>query len=437
MPYCTNCSAQVSNTASFCPECGSNIATSVSGDSEVTSRSSCPSCGSGDKLRWSVMNKSWICDNCGRSFDTAAGFTPVGFTPTKREFYDRSTVTYRDGGFPFSKAIAVILILLVIGTAIGVPLWWFLPTYPLMVVTTPTEGGVTTGTGDYHRNTDVLITADPNECFDFSGWTGLGVANPSSPSTIVHMGSTGQVLTANFERYCIPPGVNHEYWEYFGRSPSYITLDNNDGASDPTWSQLKTFLTNDKTDQETYVEPSFMCGEFAQQVHNNAEEAGIKAGWVRIEFEDDDEADHALNAFMTVDQGLVFVDCTGQEYVSYRNKYNNDKIAFIELGEEYGLISLDVVESFSYGSYEQYMAEWEAYEDSLEQYIDEGDDYDNVLDRCGGYCTDTGGECNCQRLWSWYDELEQKRRQLDRKYQELGGYSWETLGIVKEVKLWW
>ena len=328
--------------------------------------------------------------------------------------------------------IAIIAVLLVIGVAIGLLLWWFLPTYPLVVITDPTEGGVATGTGDYHRNTDVQITAQPNECYEFSGWTGVIVATPSSSSTTAHVSSSGQVVTAHFERYCIPPGANHEYWEYFGKSPSYLTLDNNEEATNPSWGQLKTFLKNDKTEQETYVEHLFMGVDFALLLHDNSEASGIRAAYVWVEVGVADKGfGRALNAFETTDQGLVFVDCTGF------GKYSYDKIAFIELGKEYGLINLDVVESFSYGGYEQYMADWEAYEDSREQYIEDADYLTEVLGRCGDYCTDTGGECDCQRLWSWSYELERWLRQLDRQYEKLGGDYYETGGMVKEVEIWW
>ena len=379
MPYCTDCGEKVSDTASFCPECGSKL------------------------------------------------------TGPKDEFFLRSTVPYRQPGFPFSKSIVAILVLVVIGAAIGVSLWWFLPTYPLTVVTTPTEGGVATGTGDYHRNTDALITANPNECFEFSGWTGVNVANPSSSSTIVHVSSTGQVVTANFERYCIPPSVEHPYWEYLSGSPSYLSLDNNELATDPTWNQLKTFLEHDDTDERIYDRDRFNCVDFALLVHDNSEAAGIKAAYVEVDFVGEEEG-HALNAFRTTDSGLIFVDCTGLEYS--RSKYSKDTVAYVEVGKEYGLISLGVVEGFSYGNYEQYMDEWEAYQKDVEEYNDEFDDYDRALNRCGGFCTDESGECNCQRLWSWYDELERWSRQLDRRLDELGN-PWEPLDIVEEVSIWW
>lgn len=87
--------------------------------SQDNARSSCPSCGSTDKLRWSVLNKSWTCDNCGHSFGTSDGFIPP-----KHALYEYSSISYRQPRFPFSKVISVIVILVVIGAAIGVPLRW-------------------------------------------------------------------------------------------------------------------------------------------------------------------------------------------------------------------------------------------------------------------------------------------------------------------------
>ena len=250
------------------------------------------------------------------------------------------------------------------------------------------------------------------------------------------------VVTTNFERYRYPPYPGHPYWEYFGRQPPYtksssenqIHLINNDDATDPTWQQLKTFIISDRSDDKLYNIDTYLCGAFAEEVHNNAEEAGIKAAWVAIGYEDD-ETGHAINAFMTVDQGLVFVDCTGTSDPS--NKDSRDTIAYVEQGMEYGLISLDIVEGFSYSYYQQYMNEWEAYANSLVQYYDDLDAYNSVNYSCGDICTDEGGECNCQRLWSWYDKLELWENQLDRQYEELGESPWESGGIVKEVTIWW
>ena len=90
-----------------------------------------------------------------------------------------------------------------------------------------------------------------------------------------------------------------------------ITLLNNKEAVNPTWEQLKVFLGTDETDQDLYLWGSQMCGYFAEKLHNNAETAGIKCAFVALNIGNGDY--HTLNAFKTIDSGLVFVDSTGRE----------------------------------------------------------------------------------------------------------------------------
>lgn len=47
------------------------------------------------------------------------------------------------------------------------------------------DGGTTTGSGLYEYATDVNISALPNEGYNFSKWTGTGIANPGSSSTTI------------------------------------------------------------------------------------------------------------------------------------------------------------------------------------------------------------------------------------------------------------
>lgn len=117
-----------------------------------------------------------------------------------------------------------------------------------------------------------------------------------------------------------------------------IILTDNPSAVNPTYEQLLAFLRKDKTESYPYTGSIFaaipcpperwdvleklnedyeqanaegreydtpsVCSEYAEMLHNNAEEAGIRAGFVIC-------TDHAMNAFETVDRGLVFIDCTG------------------------------------------------------------------------------------------------------------------------------
>ena len=93
MPYCNDCGSQASDTASFCTECGSKITAGVSGGHRVDDGSSCPSCGISGKVRWSLLNKTWICDKCGHSSSTSSGFAAQ-----KPELYERNTYSKLTAG---------------------------------------------------------------------------------------------------------------------------------------------------------------------------------------------------------------------------------------------------------------------------------------------------------------------------------------------------
>ena len=91
-----------------------------------------------------------------------------------------------------------------------------------------------------------------------------------------------------------------------------ITLINNSAATNPTWKQLEAFLLADKTDKRLYIPGVYECGNFAQELHNNAEAKGIRTAFVVISFQTG--IPHALNAFKTLDIGLVFIDDTGSTH---------------------------------------------------------------------------------------------------------------------------
>ncbi|MFC1992674.1 hypothetical protein ACFLV3_02540 [Chloroflexota bacterium] len=108
-------------------------------------------------------------------------------------------------------------------------------------------------------------------------------------------------------------------------------LGNNPDATNTSWSQLMDFLREDRTDNIPYVENVYTCGEFAETLHNNAENIGIKAAWVAIQFEDN-SMPHALNAFVTIDRGLVYIDSTGVKLGSTKPRHM-DRIVTITVGK--------------------------------------------------------------------------------------------------------
>jgi hypothetical protein len=95
-------------------------------------------------------------------------------------------------------------------------------------------------------------------------------------------------------------------------SKRLLNLTRNSKAVDPSWEELENFLEADQTDKKLYIEGEYTCGNFAEEVYNNAEAQGIRAAVVLITF-DNDMVGHAINAFKTTDYGLVYIDCTGDE----------------------------------------------------------------------------------------------------------------------------
>lgn len=121
-----------------------------------------------------------------------------------------------------------------------------------------------------------------------------------------------------------------------GADGHWITLVNNPDATDPAWDELKAFLATDNTDKQTYSLASFVCADFAEMLHNNAEAAGIRAAYVTMQLGPSSyytmSGGHALNAFQTTDKGLVYIDCTAP-IGNYSG--SADKIVDVEVGQPY------------------------------------------------------------------------------------------------------
>jgi peptidoglycan hydrolase CwlO-like protein len=114
-------------------------------------------------------------------------------------------------------------------------------------------------------------------------------------------------------------------------------LVDNPSATDPTLAELQAFLRGDTTELHPYIAEIYDCSQFSQDLHNNAEAAGIRCGVVHIEmpnpyFYNDPEYNwkHAFNCFMTTDYGLIYVDDTG----------GPDCIGRVEVGKRYLLADI-------------------------------------------------------------------------------------------------
>lgn len=124
-----------------------------------------------------------------------------------------------------------------------------------------------------------------------------------------------------------------------------VELMNNPNATNPTFAELVAFLERDCTDEYSYIfgppKNAFVCSDFAETVHNNAEAAGIRAAWVGLDVEGETEG-HALNAFETTDLGLVYIDCTGKGlWDESPNRSSWDRRARVEIGKPYAVADID------------------------------------------------------------------------------------------------
>lgn len=80
----------------------------------------------------------------------------------------------------------------------------------------------------------------------------------------------------------------------------------------PTFEEATSFLTEDKTDSKDYVEDSYVCSHFAHDVNINADSQGIRCAYVDMRYP---QSAHAIIAFDTTDEGLVYFDPATDERV--------------------------------------------------------------------------------------------------------------------------
>ena len=253
---------------------------------------------------------------------------------------------------------------------------------------------------------------------------------------------------------------------YYGKQPSYdlykggplVHLVENPQAADPTWQQLRDFVASDATDRDVYDAATFPCAAFAEKLHNNAEAHGIRAAWVALDFEGA-TIGHAIDAFETTDRGLVYVDCTGDKsgVVTHQtasgkkekvfgNPASCDRIAYVQIGKEYGVISLEVAASPEYDYYVQYRQNLAKFEAGLAAYNSDVKKWDLEVAQfnqwVGGRTFKTNS-ADYKKAQQWQDQLESRGNELDKtsKYlDQLGdslGAFWTPKGIVKSVGIYW
>jgi hypothetical protein len=236
---------------------------------------------------------------------------------------------------------------------------------------------------------------------------------------------------------------------YDGKQPPYtrsvtdrdrIHLVENPNAVDPTWQQLEAFLVADNTDKEAYDLQTHACGIFAEELQNNAEAAGIRAAWVGIDFSEGGDG-HALNAFNTTDRGLVFIDCTsGNSSDAAQNQQGKiwgvadswDKVAYLSIGQEYGLISLSAATCPEYECYEAYKHQKADFEAAWQQYSDDVQAYNDWIESRMHHFS----PADYDKAQKDKSDLDARLRALDKEGDALGAF-WEPLGNVSSIDIYW
>jgi hypothetical protein len=229
-------------------------------------------------------------------------------------------------------------------------------------------------------------------------------------------------------------------------SDNPIELQNNPAAVDVAFTDLLDFIRRDPTDQIQYVDRHtedgqlpFVCADFAEAVHNNAEAAGIRAGYVSIDWLDSDIG-HAIDVFETTDEGLVYIDCTGPSRYSqvedgqtFAELESWDKVAYLKQGLEYGVIGIDYALSPDYSFYTQYSLQWQ---DLKQQLADYNADVKLYNQEIAGKVF-KNGSLEYARIKAWEAELDVQEKAINDLRAAVGNSRFKSLGVVKSFTVHW
>jgi hypothetical protein len=229
-----------------------------------------------------------------------------------------------------------------------------------------------------------------------------------------------------------------------------FNLTNNPDASQPTWAELEQFLKDDPTQLEPYVLGKHDCSAFAEELHNRAEARGISAAIVVVRFDDGNL--HALDAFFTQDRGLVFVDDTGSG-----ERDDPDKIAYIKIGREYGLVDMDLASNPDYTFYESYCDRLSSYKALVTDFNNLVAEYNNeesqapqarqpavnlAKDRAPQKFNTSREVFNLKRdpvpeSYLAGRQIQEDQEKLEVLEEQIGGIVWFPMGVVSEVEVYW
>lgn len=103
-----------------------------------------------------------------------------------------------------------------------------------------------------------------------------------------------------------------------------ITEKNSTYTYDPTTKEAYDFILKDKTNEKKYDDKKYNCAHYSRDVNNNAENYGIRCAYVKINF--NYRLPHAIVAFNTIDQGLLFFEPQTDE--TFELNKNNTVISY-------------------------------------------------------------------------------------------------------------
>jgi len=250
-----------------------------------------------------------------------------------------------------------------------------------------------------------------------------------------------------------PRHIYEDGAELVGGDGKPIELINNPKSINPTYAELIDFIKEDGSDRTIYEEgiefagriaAGYVCADYAEDVHNNAEVEGIKAAWVSIDLYGE-EIGHACNAFQTIDRGLVYIDCTGGT-LSERLRFplgnysgntqtstSWDSIAYAEIGKEYGRIDIDKAESPLYSFYEEYKRKLYECQNLLSDYNEQVMQYNQEIEGKIYYI----GTPEYAEIEAWEARIDNLRQLIDELQEEIGESWFESTGIVEDIHIHW
>jgi hypothetical protein len=169
-----------------------------------------------------------------------------------------------------------------------------------------------------------------------------------------------------------------------------------------SFGQVEAFLASDHTEDRAYDNPNYTCLDFAVDLHNRAEDSGIKCGVVAVGFAGREDG-HAFDAFPTTDRGIVYVDCTGINRTERgEGAMPTDNAVYLLNGSELGELPLAQADGrLDYGFYldrkeriDAYRQQWKQYAADVGSYNAEVEDHDARLAANNEYYAAYSRECD-------------------------------------------